>query len=61
MQPPRGQLACLALLCAQVLVDKGIPAFAMQSGLSKDDFGWGSATFHKMVRRAAEKRNYTQI
>ena len=38
----------------QILVEKGIPAFAMQSGLSTDDFGWGSATFHKMVRVVCE-------
>lgn len=40
---------CVVVLC-QTLVKKGITAFAMQSGLSKDDFGWGSPTFHKMVR-----------
>ena len=33
----------------KVLVDRGIPAFAMSSGLTTADFGWGSPTFHKMV------------
>jgi hypothetical protein len=32
------------------LVGRGINSFAMGSGLSLGDFGWGSATFHKMVR-----------
>jgi hypothetical protein len=30
-------------------VEQGINTFAMHSGLSEDDFGWGSPTFHKMV------------
>lgn len=33
----------------QELVDRGINTFAMHSGLSEEDFGWGSPTFHKMV------------
>ena len=33
----------------QELVGRGIPAFAMQSGLSKDDFVWFSDNFHKLV------------
>eukprot|EP00884_Botryococcus_braunii_P011901 jgi/Botrbrau1/20711/Bobra.0058s0040.1 len=32
------------------LVDRGINTFAMASGLSLEDFGWGSPTFHKMGR-----------
>eukprot|EP00884_Botryococcus_braunii_P011897 jgi/Botrbrau1/20708/Bobra.0058s0037.1 len=32
------------------LVNRGINAFAMKSGLSLGDFGWGSPTFHKMGR-----------
>jgi hypothetical protein len=32
------------------LVHRGINTFSMQSGLSESDFGWGSPTFHKMVR-----------
>ena len=27
-----------------------VPTFSMSSGLTLDDFGWGSPTFHKMVR-----------
>lgn len=34
----------------KVLVEKDIPSFAMSSGLSLDDFGWGSSTFFKMGR-----------
>ncbi|EIE21596.1 hypothetical protein COCSUDRAFT_17381, partial [Coccomyxa subellipsoidea C-169] len=34
----------------QALVDRGVHTFAMRSGLSEDDFGWGSASFHKMGR-----------
>ena len=34
----------------KVLLDRGVPAFGMSSGLSLDDFGWGSSTFHKMGR-----------
>ena len=30
----------------------GINTFSMNSGLTKDDLGWGSANFHKMVGRA---------
>ena len=33
----------------QELVKRRISTFAMHSGLSEDDFGWGSPTFHKMV------------
>lgn len=33
-----------------VLLDRGVPAFGMSSGLSLDDFGWGSQTFFKMGR-----------
>jgi hypothetical protein len=33
----------------QELVDRGINTFAMHSGLTEDDFGWGSPNFHKMV------------
>ena len=32
-------------------MERGINTFAMHSGLSEDDFGWGSPTFHKMVRK----------
>ena len=35
----------------QALASHGINTFAMRSGLSRDDFGWGSPQFHKMVRR----------
>ena len=31
-------------------MDRGINTFAMHSGLSEEDFGWGSPTFHKMAR-----------
>ena len=32
------------------LVERGEQnAFAMQSGLNKNDLGWGSSQFHKMV------------
>lgn len=34
----------------EVLVGKSVPAFGMASGLTLDDFGWGSSTFHKMGR-----------
>ncbi|CAK0784493.1 hypothetical protein CVIRNUC_007697 [Coccomyxa viridis] len=34
----------------QELVKRRISTFAMHSGLSEDDFGWGSPTFHKMGR-----------
>jgi len=33
------------------LVDDDIPTFAMQSGLTVNDFGWGSPNFHKMGRK----------
>lgn len=32
------------------LVEHKIPAFGMSSGLSLDDFGWGTSTFNKMGR-----------
>ncbi|KAK2076685.1 hypothetical protein QBZ16_005445 [Prototheca wickerhamii] len=32
------------------LEERHIPAFSMNSGLTTDDFGWGSANFHKMGR-----------
>jgi len=32
------------------LVLRGVNTFSMQSGLSENDFGWGSPTFHKMGR-----------
>jgi arabinosyltransferase len=32
------------------LVREGLPCFAMQSGLTHKDFGWGSKSFHAMVR-----------
>lgn len=32
------------------LVALGVPTFAMSSGLTTGDFGWGSPTFHKMGR-----------
>lgn len=32
------------------LLDKGVPAFNMSSGLTLADFGWGTPTFHKMGR-----------
>lgn len=31
------------------LIRAGIPCFAMQSGLTPEDFGWGSKQFHAMV------------
>ena len=34
----------------QTLVQRNISCFAMESGLSTGDFGWGSKQFHKMVR-----------
>lgn len=34
----------------KVLLEKKIPSFAMSSGLSLNDFGWGSSTFFKMGR-----------
>lgn len=35
----------------QALFQRNISCFAMESGLSIGDFGWGSKEFHKMVRR----------
>jgi len=32
------------------LLAENIPTWAMNSGLSTKDFGWGTATFHKMGR-----------
>ena len=32
------------------LAARGITAFSMQSGLTTEDFGWGSSNFHKMGR-----------
>lgn len=32
------------------LVAQQVPTFSMSSGLTLDDFGWGSPTFHKMGR-----------
>lgn len=34
----------------QALLERGINCFGMQSGLSIEDFGWGSKQFHKMGR-----------
>ena len=33
----------------EALLELGVNCFAMQSGLSTGDFGWGSHQFHKMV------------
>ena len=33
-----------------ILSEKNIPTFAMSSGLTTGDFGWGTPTFHKMGR-----------
>jgi hypothetical protein len=33
----------------QKLASGGINTFSMNSGLTENDFGWGSANFHKMV------------
>ncbi len=33
----------------EALLQRGINCFGMQSGLSIEDFGWGSKQFHKMV------------
>lgn len=33
----------------EALLAAGIPAFAMSSGLTTKDFGWGTPTFFKMV------------
>ena len=32
------------------LIAENVPTWAMQSGLTVNDFGWGTATFHKMGR-----------
>ena len=34
----------------QELAEDGVNVFAMRSDVSLDDAGWGSPTFHKMVR-----------
>lgn len=34
----------------QKLAAGGVNTFSMNSGLTENDFGWGSANFHKMVR-----------
>jgi hypothetical protein len=34
----------------EFLQAENVPTFSMSSGLTLDDFGWGSPTFHKMVR-----------
>lgn len=36
-------------------MDRGINTFAMHSGLTEEDFGWGSPNFHKMVSWHAER------
>lgn len=33
----------------EALLAAGVPAFAMSSGLTTKDFGWGTPTFFKMV------------
>lgn len=33
----------------EFLDGKGVPTFSMSSGLTLDDFGWGTPTFHKMA------------
>jgi hypothetical protein len=38
------------------LIRAGMPCFAMQSGLTHKDFGWGSKNFHKMVRCCGPER-----
>ena len=35
----------------QQLVERSVPTFAMHSGLTTEDLGWGSTAFHKMVRQ----------
>lgn len=32
------------------LIAEDVPTWSMQSGLTVNDFGWGTATFHKMGR-----------
>ncbi|XRB18460.1 glycosyltransferase family 77 protein [Pseudoscourfieldia marina] len=34
----------------EALVERGVPTFSMESGLTTGDFGWGTPTFHKMGR-----------
>lgn len=34
----------------EALAADDVGTFSMDSGLTTGDFGWGSATFHKMVR-----------
>ena len=36
------------------LFDAEVPTFAMQSGMTTQDFGWGTANFHKMGRKKIE-------
>ena len=36
------------------LVSENVPTWAMGSGLTTKDFGWGTATFHKMGRSKIE-------
>ena len=36
------------------LIAERVPTWAMQSGLTVNDFGWGTATFHKMGRSKIE-------
>ena len=36
------------------LIDDRVPTFAMQSGLTTADFGWGSKNFHQMGRKKIE-------
>jgi hypothetical protein len=36
------------------LIDDKVPTFAMQSGLTTADFGWGSKNFHQMGRKKIE-------
>ena len=38
------------VLARQELAEDGVNVFAMRSDVSLDDAGWGSPTFHKMVR-----------
>ena len=38
------------LLHSQALAKRGVNTFAMSTGLTQEDYGWGSATFHKMGR-----------
>jgi hypothetical protein len=42
----------------ELLIEFRVPAFSMDSGLSTEDFGWGSPTFHKMGR---EKISLIQV